>query len=265
MAIISQASSNQEGKFGRGSTDFLVNFPSESGQWVIPDLAPTWDNFLNEAVQPRSGLSIPYVMTPSAAKLSASVVASSILLLCGNSHATRIKDPGEVYVEIIQGRQSLTSHMEAVTEQSAVEKILRIKHLFSLTGEKLANAMQVSRSAIYNWLDEIHSMKPDNERRLEKLGSLSELWESKFVQPLGRIKGLSRKLKDQFHIALAKEDLGEAEALIQTMKEAEAPSRKRKTVLDLISEGKLESLPEDISKSRIRSRTSSASPWDDND
>jgi transcriptional regulator with XRE-family HTH domain len=192
-------------------------------------------------------------------------MASSILLLCGNSHATRIKKTDEVYLEIIQNHRCLTSQLEDTTECSAVEKVLKLKHSFSLTGEKLADAMQVSRSAIYNWLDETHAMKPDNERRLEKLGSLTELWESKFDSPLGRIKGISRELKDQFYTALTQEDLGEASTLIETMKAAEAPRRKRKTVLDYIAKGQLAPLPKDISDAGIRSRTPSAAPLDDND
>lgn len=265
MAITLPANSNQEYRFSRGSTDCLVSSQSEPGQWVIPDLAPTWDNFLREAAQPLASFSIPSFTAPPAAKLSASVVASSILLLCGNTHATRIKNPEEVYVEIIQSRQSLTADREEVAERSAVGKILFVKHLFALTGEKLAAAMLVSRSTIYNWIDASHAMKSDNERRLEKLYTLSELWECQLGKPLGRINGLSRDLKDQFYTALSREDLDDAEVVIQTMKKAEAARPTRKTVLDFISEGRLEPLPKEVSEAALRSQIPSASLWPEPD
>jgi len=142
------------------------------------------------------------------------------------------------------------------------DTLLYIKETLSLTGQQLAAAMGVSRTALYRWLDQKATMRERPRRRLEKLRNLADQWSAVAGLPVSRspcVSGTERTLlvsllegNKEGDFEAARNRLGQLAALRPTTK----PSHR--SILDIAREKNWEKLPTHIREGERSSRIPSA-------
>jgi transcriptional regulator with XRE-family HTH domain len=91
-------------------------------------------------------------------------------------------DSAELYTRAIQRIRGISTTQVSCEENGLPlddrEKLQVIREVFSPTGQQLADAMGVSRTTVYNWLDGQSEMRAGNQQRLEPLYELADFWRS---------------------------------------------------------------------------------------
>jgi DNA-binding XRE family transcriptional regulator len=168
-----------------------------------------------------------------------------------------------LYVLTIQRLKSLSAKtQDAKVARSDRDLLLEIKDVLSLTGIQMAKAMGVSRTALYQWIEESKTMRPKYRKRLEKLKSLSDLWSEKTDAPISRspwVGGANRTRLAEMLAAQGANDLKEARQLLEQLSAMKPEAKQRpRSVLELIKEKNLKKLPEHIRHAELASRLPSA-------
>lgn len=169
----------------------------------------------------------------------------------------------DLYVLSIQRLKSLTGKpQDVVVARSDRDSLLEIKYVLSLSGIQLAKAMGVSRTALYQWIEESKTMRPKSRERLEGLRSLSDHWSGKVGAPISRspwVSGANRArlaeiltVKTGNSVEDAKTLLEEISALKPTTKPA------HRSILEIARERSWKRLPDHIRQAERDSRMPSA-------
>lgn len=178
--------------------------------------------------------------------------------------SARLEQTGDLYFLTIQRTKSLTGDLYQIeSARTDRDSLLSIKSALSLSGIQLAKAMGVSRTALYQWIEESKTMRPKSRSRLEKLRNLSELWSGKAGAPISRsqwVSGADRArlaeiLADQSAVAVQ-----DAEVFLNELA-ASKPAAKRihRSILEIARERNWQKLPDHIRQTERDSRLRSAS------
>jgi transcriptional regulator with XRE-family HTH domain len=169
----------------------------------------------------------------------------------------------DLYIQTIQRTKSLTGELhEAGAARTDRDSLLEIKSALSLSGTQLAKAMGVSRTALYQWIEESKTMRPKSRKRLEKLRGLADQWSDKAGAPVSRspwVSGADRARLAEMLADQSAEATGEAAALLGELA-AMKPSTKRthRSVLEISRERNWKKLPDHIRQAERDSRLPSA-------
>lgn len=167
----------------------------------------------------------------------------------------------DLYVLTIQRLKSLNTQDAAIT-RSDRDSLLEIKDVLSLTGVQLAKAMRVSRTSLYQWIDESKTMRPKSRDRLEKLRILSDQWLEKVGVPISRspwVGGTNRtRLAEMLTVKTASDLKNAGELLVKLAAMKPEANRGHRSVLEIIKEKNLENLPEHLRQAERTSRLPSA-------
>ena len=169
----------------------------------------------------------------------------------------------DLYVPSIQHLKSLNGKVQdALVARSDRDSLLEIKDVLSLTGIQLAKAMGVSRTALYQWIEESKTMRPKSRKRLEKLRGLSEQWSGKAGTPISRspwVGGYQRTRLAEMLTAKTESGLRGARELLDelaSMKHGPKPSHR--SILEIAKEKNWKKLPEYVRQAERVSRLPSA-------
>lgn len=169
----------------------------------------------------------------------------------------------DLYLLAIQRIQSLASTaQQAVVMRSDRDTLLYVKDHLSLTGQQLAAAMGVSRTALYQWLDEKATMRERSRERLEKLRRLADHWLAVAGVPVSRSSWVSRADRALFVKELTGtkdneyEDIRKLLDQLAALKPSVKPSHR--SILEIAKEKKWKKLPAHIRDAERRSRIPSA-------
>jgi len=169
----------------------------------------------------------------------------------------------DLYVLSIQRLKSLTGKpQDSIVARSDRDSLLEIKDVLSLTGIQLAKAMGVSRSALYQWIEESKIMRPKSRERLEKLRGLSDYWSGKAGIPISRsswVGGAQRALLAQMLTTKTENGLEDAQALIEELAVMKPEMQPRhRSILEIAKEKNWKKLPEHVRQAERASRLPSA-------
>lgn len=170
----------------------------------------------------------------------------------------------ELYALNIQQRlTSLTGKLhETAVARSDRDALLEIKDLFSLTAIQLAKAMGVSRTALYQWIDESKTMRPKSRERLESLKRLSDHWSGKIGVPVSRcawVNGANRARLAELLIGKDQNDIEETQALLDELARSKPAARPtHRSILEIAKEKNWKKLPEHVRQAQWNSRRPSA-------
>lgn len=175
----------------------------------------------------------------------------------------------DLYALGIQRLQSVAGEIEFVgVAESDRSALLRIKDIFSLTGQQLAESMGVSRAALYQWLDNKAQMRGKSRTRLDVLNELATLWSERVGSSISRTAWLSGKDRAQLFKTLTSKTpsgLGKARPLIEKLAAAK-PDAKRthRSILEISKERNWKKLPDHVRQSEMDARMRSAPMERDN-
>lgn len=167
---------------------------------------------------------------------------------------------GDLYAQTVQSLHDVSS-WAAVTRQvhSDRDSLLHVKEVLSLTGQQLAAAMGVSRTALYQWLDESVTMREKSREKLSSLRELADFWESAVGKPLARSLGIGggeRSRLAKLLTGTTVRGFKEARSLLETLAGgAPATEPGHKSVLDIMKERSWSRLPEHVRRSEMETRT----------
>jgi hypothetical protein len=171
----------------------------------------------------------------------------------------------DLYIQTIQRTKSLTGELhEAGAARTDRDSLLEVKSTLSLSGIQLAKAMGVSRTALYQWIEESKTMRPKSRKRLEKLRDLADQWSGKASAPVSRspwVSGADRARLAEMLADQSADATAEAEAYLGDLA-AMKPSTKRthRSVLEISRERNWKQLPDHIRQAERDSRLPSAAP-----
>jgi transcriptional regulator with XRE-family HTH domain len=171
----------------------------------------------------------------------------------------------DLYILTIQRTISLTGELrEAGVTRTDRDSLLEIKSALSLSGTQLAKAMGVSRTALYQWIEESKTMRPKSRKRLEKLRALADQWSDKAGAPVSRspwVSGADRARLAEMLADQSADATAEAEAFLGDLAVMK-PSTKRthRSVLEISRERNWKKLPDHIRQAERDSRLPSAAP-----
>ncbi len=162
----------------------------------------------------------------------------------------------EGYADLATRYQQRLVQKEAPAEDKEQrEALMHIKRVFSLNAQQLAEIMQVSRAALYKWLDGETRMREENFKRLQALGALAKAWEEATGKPMRRTRGLNREAHAELLEALCmkgQEAFEAAEAKARSLMEELAPrQRSRKSLTEIAKERQWEPLPEHVVRGNL--------------
>jgi transcriptional regulator with XRE-family HTH domain len=169
----------------------------------------------------------------------------------------------DLYLLAIQRIRSLASTaQQAVVMRSDRDTLLYVKDQLSLTGRQLAAAMGVSRTALYQWLDEKATMRDRSRERLEKLRRLADQWLTVAGVPVSRSSWVTRADRALFVKELTgnkDDEYGDARSRLDQLA-ALKPSAKpsHRSVLEIAKENNWKKLPAHIRDAERSSRIPSA-------
>lgn len=167
----------------------------------------------------------------------------------------------DLYVLTIQRLKTLTARaQDAAIARSDRDSLLEIKDALSLTGIQLAQAMGVSRTALYQWIEESKTMRPKYRAQLQRLRSLSDLWTEEVGIPIARspwIGGAQRArlveiLTSGTNLDEARGFLGQLAALKPQVKSG------HRSILEIVQQKNWKQLPEHVRHAQWDSRRPSA-------
>jgi DNA-binding XRE family transcriptional regulator len=169
----------------------------------------------------------------------------------------------DLFVLAIQHMKSLKAkEQDAVDVRSDRDSLLTIKHILSLTGAQLATAMGVSRTAVYQWIEESKSMRSKYRAQLRNLRTLSDQWSEKVGTPISRSTWVNGAQRAQLIEMLTSENgvnLDEAKVFLEQLLTLKPQVEKgHRSILEIIKEKKLSKLPEDVRQAQRNSRRPSA-------
>ena len=169
----------------------------------------------------------------------------------------------DLYVLSIQRLKSLTGKLQdVVVARSDRDSLLEIKDVLSLSGIQLAKAMGVSRTALYQWIEESKTMRPKSRKRLERLRSLSDHWSGKVGAPISRSPWVSAAQRARLaEILTTKTEsiMADTRALLEDLAALKPDSKPRhRSVLEIAKERNWKKLPENVRQAQWNSRRPSA-------
>lgn len=169
----------------------------------------------------------------------------------------------DLYSLGIQRLQSIAGEIEfASVAESDRAALLRIKDLFSLTGQQLADSMGVSRAALYQWLDNKAQMRGKNRLRLDLLNEFATLWSERVGSSISRTAWLSSKDRIQLVKTLSSKTstgLGKVRPLIEKLALAKPAAKNgHRSILEISRERNWKKLPDEIREAEAGSRLRSA-------
>jgi len=180
------------------------------------------------------------------------------------------RQPTDLYAQGIQSLRSVAGNLgDARMPCPDRDALLKIKGVLSLTGQQLADAMGVSRTALYQWLDESTTMRDKYRTRLDALKGIADFWSQKSARSLARSPGIGGRDRNRLAKLLASKksrSIQEARELLETLAAAiPVSSPGHRSVLDIIKEQGWNELPEHVRRSEMRSRIPTAAPNFDQD
>jgi hypothetical protein len=174
----------------------------------------------------------------------------------------------DLYLLTIQRTRNLTGELyEIGSPRTDRETLLSIKNALSLSAIQLAKAMGVSRTALYQWIEESKTMRPKARSRLGQLKHLSSLWSEKVGAPISRsqwVSGADRARLAEFLADQSPAAVQKAETFLEELA-ASKPAAKRthRSILDITRERNWKKLPDHVRQAERSSRMPSAgSPQD---
>lgn len=167
------------------------------------------------------------------------------------------------YVSGIQRLRSLTpEEPNAAILRSDRDALLECKHVLSLTASQLAQAMGVSRSALYQWIDESNTMRPKSRERLEVLRRLSDYWSEKIGVPVSRcawVDGANQARLAGLLAAKSPNGIEEARTLLDELERLKPVAKaSHRSILEIAKERNWKKLPEHIRQAERSSRIPTA-------
>lgn len=166
-------------------------------------------------------------------------------------------DSAELYTSAIQRirniRTTQVSNDENELPLEDREKLEVIRAVFSPTGQQLAEAMGVSRTAIYNWLDGQAEMRAGNQQRLKSLFELADFWRSQNLSARDLRSSEKREIFRILSVGTV-DAIGRAKQRLITFIDARNRPRP-KSIQQLQKERGLKEWPEELSEAAIASRT----------
>ena len=147
--------------------------------------------------------------------------------------------------------------------------LLQIKDVLSLTGQQLAAAMGVSRTALYQWIDESKNMREKYRDRLDGLRQLSNFWSGRVGTAVSRstsVGGADRARLVKLLSAKTPHGLEDARDLLVELASLK-PSLKpeHRSILDIVKEKNWKKLPDHVRQAEWASRLPSARSTPDPD
>lgn len=169
----------------------------------------------------------------------------------------------DLYIQAIQKTKNLgTQTQETITARFDRDSLLKIKDVLSLTGTQLAKTMRVSRTALYQWLDERTSMRPKHRQRLQVLRKLADQWLEKAGTSISHCHWISEDQRAQLVEILTsqtKNNLEHSKHFLEKLAIQKPESvKKHRSILDIMKEKNWQQLPKHIRQAQWNSRRSSA-------
>lgn len=163
----------------------------------------------------------------------------------------------ELYAQAIQRLTVVGSQNHYPADPLSCNQALLelIRNTFAPTGQQLADALGVTRTTIYNWLDEKTEVRPKNQDRLDALAGLAQSW-NKSKSPRPKLRPAERRELFALLASQRSHCFEKAESLLKQIENK--PTRTRpKSIREIQSEKNMEPLPEEVftrlASSRIRS------------
>ncbi|MCX6875422.1 MAG: hypothetical protein NTW21_16690 [Verrucomicrobia bacterium] len=169
----------------------------------------------------------------------------------------------DLYALSIQRPKSLsTKAPEARIAPTDRDSLLEVKHVLSLTAGQLAQAMGVSRSALYHWLDERKTMRAGARTQLGKLAGLAGAWLAAAGTPLARCRWVHAANRARVAALLGERHATwceDARAFLEILA-AGKPGIKplHRSILEIIRDENWGDLPEHVREAEKNSRLPSA-------
>ena len=175
----------------------------------------------------------------------------------------------DLYALGIQRLQSIAGEIEfSGVAESNRSALLRIKDVFSLTGQQLADSMGVSRAGLYQWLDNKARMRGKYQTRLDTLNGLAALWSGRIGSSISRTAWLAGKDRARLVKTLASKTptgLGKARLLIEKMASAKPVVKTgHRSILEITRERNWKKLPDHVRHAERGARIRSAPMESDN-
>lgn len=169
----------------------------------------------------------------------------------------------DLYVLTIQRLKSLTAEAPtAAVARSDRDSLLEIKDVLSLTGIQLAKAMGVSRTALYQWIEESKTMRSRSREQLQRLRSLSDQWAEKVGTPIARCHWINGDQRAQLlgMVTGEKENsLEETQEFLEQLATLKPGTKGgHRSILDIAKEKNWKKLPEHVRQAQWNSRRPSA-------